>query len=98
MKPKERQEQNDADLRGWLSSAGGRRLFTRLLQQAGLHSASFVESPTGTAYNEGRRSFALGLMIEAQRVCPELYVIALREQLDLANGDTQDAKTTDDEP
>ncbi len=82
MKAKELQKQNDDDLRGWLASSQGRRLFMRLLTQAGLYSPSYAESPTATAYNEGRRSFALNLMQEAQRVCPELYAVALREQLD----------------
>ena len=82
MKAKERAEQNDNDLRAWLGNTQGRRLFMRILTQANLWSASYVESPTGTAYNEGRRCVALGLLTEAQRVCPALYVLALREQLD----------------
>lgn len=77
----EAQQQIDADFKGSLTSPGGRRVFIRVLTQSGLWSSSYVESPTGTAYNEGRRSVALALLQEAQRVCPELYAQALREQL-----------------
>lgn len=84
MKPKDRQKLNDADMASTLSTPAGRRLFIRVLTQAGLWSSSYVESPTGTAYNEGRRSVALALLTEAQRVSPALYAQALREQLDEA--------------
>lgn len=83
MKAKELEKQNDGDFRAWLSSPAGRRLFMRIQVQAGLWSSSYVDSPTGTAYNEGRRAIALNLLTEAQRVCPELYVIAIREQVDV---------------
>lgn len=82
MKAKELATQNDADLRGWMSSTQGRRLYLRLLTQSGLWSSSYAEAATATAYNEGRRSVALDLMREAQRVCPELHAQALREQID----------------
>lgn len=71
----------DSDFKAGLVTPAGRRVFIRVLTQAGLWSSSYVESPTGTAYNEGRRSVALALLTEAQRVCPELYAQALREQL-----------------
>jgi len=84
LKPKERQKQHDTDFLSWLTTSQGRRLYVRLITQAGLWSSSYVESPTGTAYNEGRRSVALALLTEAQRVCPELHATALREQLNAA--------------
>lgn len=82
MSPKDRNKQRDDDLRGVLSSPAGRRFLWRLLTQSGLHGASYSESPTATAYAEGRRSVAIGLMREVQRVTPELYATALKEQLD----------------
>lgn len=73
----------DADLHTVLGTPAGRRFFWRVLTQAGLQSSSFVAGePTATAYNEGRRSIALALLAEAQRVVPELYTAGLREQLD----------------
>ena len=76
------EEQNDADLRALLALPGGRRFLVRLLIQAGLYSSSYAESPTATAYNEGRRSVAIALMGEAQRVAVDKYLLALREQVD----------------
>lgn len=94
MKPSERQKQNDDDMRVLLSSPAGRRLFWRVLTQSGLYSSSYAESPTATAYNEGRRSLGLALMQEAQRVDPARYAMALREQLDAAELDDADARKT----
>lgn len=72
----------DVDLRVVMGTAPGRRFVWRLLEQSGLHSASFGGSDThATAYNEGRRSVAMALMREVQRVCPELWVLMVRDQL-----------------
>ena len=76
----ERQRRRDEDFRTWLSTAAGRRVYVRLLEQSGLYSSSYAESPTATAYNEGRRSVAIALMLEGQRVTPELHVKAMMEQ------------------
>lgn len=92
----------DADLRVVLGNAAGRRFFWRLLTQAGLQSSSFVMGDqSATAFNEGRRSVALALLTEAQRVAPELYTTALREQLDaqeLAERARQKRKDAASEP
>lgn len=76
------EEQADTDLRALLALPGGRRFLVRLLTQAGLYSSSYAESPTATAYNEGRRSVAIALMVEAQRVAVDKYLLALKEQVD----------------
>jgi hypothetical protein len=73
---------NDADLRQVLSTLEGRRFFWRLLEQAGLYSPSYAEKAEATAFNEGRRSIAIALLQEAQRVAPEKYLAALKEQQD----------------
>ncbi|MDP2270926.1 MAG: hypothetical protein Q8K32_09365 [Archangium sp.] len=85
--------QLDADLRSVLSTPAGRRFVWRWLTQAGLQSSSFVSGDqSGTAFNEGRRSIALALLAEAQRVAPELYTTALREQLDAQEAAAQARK------
>ena len=91
MKPSARSKQNDDDMRALLSTPAGRRFFWRVLTQSGLYSSSYAESPTATAYNEGRRSVGLALMQEAQRVDAQRYAVALREQLDAAEVDAKDA-------
>jgi hypothetical protein len=77
----ERVALNDVDLRVVMGTQPGRRLVWRLLEQAGLHTPSFASDDNATAYNEGRRSVAIALMRETQRVCPELWVTMVREQL-----------------
>lgn len=83
----------DADLRLVLSTPAGRRFFWRVLTQAGLQSTSFVMGDqSATAFNEGRRSVALALLLEAQQVAPELYTAGLREQLDAQESAAQARK------
>lgn len=82
MKPAERRKQDEEDLRAVLSSPAGRRFFHRLLTQSGLYGGSYTESATATAFNEGRRSVAIALVGESQRIAPELYARGLREALD----------------
>lgn len=83
MTPKQARQLADEDLRAVLGLPAGRRLFVRLLTQAGLYGPSFSADSHAMAYTEGRRSFAIGLMREAQRVSPPLYAQALKEQLDV---------------
>ena len=73
--------QADADLAFVLQNEAGRRFFWRLLEQLGLQSLSYAESPTATAFNEGRRSAAINLLREAQRVSPLMVSQGLREKL-----------------
>lgn len=82
MTPKEARRRADEDLRAVLATPAGRRLFLRLVTQAGTYSGSYAESPTATAFNEGRRSIGISLLREAQLVAPELYARALKEGLD----------------
>lgn len=92
MTPRERTKLRDDDLRAVLSTPPGRRFLWRLLTQSGLLGASYSESPTATAYAEGRRSVAIGLMREAQRVAPELYAVALKEHLEHEMREALEAK------
>lgn len=82
MTPAERRQQDEEDLQAVLGSPAGRRFVMRLITQAGLYGSSYAESPTATAFNEGRRSVAIAIVGEAQRVAPSLYAHALREGLD----------------
>jgi len=72
------QQRND-DVRAVLATVEGRRFMWRLLESAGLWSPSYAETSTATAFNEGRRSIAINLMLELQAVAPERYLQALRE-------------------
>jgi ligand-binding sensor protein len=66
----DRKKARDDDLVAVLSTPQGRRVIKRCIEQGGLSAASHTGEPLGGAYNEGRRAFALALMLEAQRVDP----------------------------
>lgn len=71
--------QRDSDLRVILLSPAGRRFLRRLLDP--MLGSSFVPgSPESTAFNEGRRSIALALLSEVQRVSPQGYAAMRREE------------------
>lgn len=92
MTPEEKAREADVDLKVMMRTRSGRRVYWRITTQAGLHTSSYADSPTATAYNEGRRSVALALMAEVKRVCPESYVLAVREALEDAQRDANQAK------
>jgi hypothetical protein len=70
-----------ADIRAVMSTQQGRRFVWSLIESAGVYAPSFTGAAETTAFNEGRRSVGIGLMVAAQRDVPDLYVIALQEQL-----------------
>lgn len=74
MTPAELRALHDADVRTVMGTQAGRRFVRRLVEQSGLLSPVFADSPTATAYNDGRRAVAIALLQECQRVCPELWV------------------------
>lgn len=64
----------DDDLRHVMSSPQGRRVIFRLIQGlANVMGGSYAGEATATAFNEGRRAVGIGLMLEVQRVSPELW-------------------------
>lgn len=78
-------------LREVLNTQAGRDFFWDVLERAGLHSGSFSTEALAMAFNEGRRSVALDIAGDAQRVCPELYMQSLRERLDVEAQRLRDA-------
>lgn len=82
-------ERADEDVLLVTKTPAGRRLLWRLLVQSGLFSGSFVDSPTGTAFNEGRRSVGVALLREWQRVAPDEYALAFQEAFSEAQAAAQ---------
>lgn len=60
----------------------GRRFVWGLIEHAGSFGPSYASEALATAYNEGRRSVGIGLMTRCQLDATDLYVTALKEQLD----------------
>lgn len=74
--------QLETDLREVMGTPSGRRLYWHILANEGLlFSSSFHPSGSETAFAEGKRAVAISLMTRAQRVCAELYVRMMDEQL-----------------
>lgn len=67
------------DLLAVLSTPQGRRFAWGLIE--GVFAPSYASEALATAYNEGRRSVAIGLMVRCQQDATNLYVTALTEQL-----------------
>jgi hypothetical protein len=79
VKPEQVAAQRDSDLRVLMLSPAGRRFIRRLLDP--MLGSSFVPgAPESTAFNEGRRSIALALLSEVQRVAPQSYALLRREE------------------
>jgi GAF domain-containing protein len=67
------------DLLAVMSTAPGRRFVWGLIE--GVFAPSYASEALATAYNEGRRSVAIGLMVRCQQDATNQYVQALTEQL-----------------
>jgi len=74
--------QADEDLKAVMGTQQGRRVMWRLLHNgAGLYEPSFTGEGLSSAYNEGRRSVGLKLMLELQRVDERAYIDMMSEAL-----------------
>ena len=75
----------ERDLRWFLSAANGRRLMRRWLVGCGVFTSSYAGAEGGEfsmAFNEGRKDWAYKRMAEAKRMCPDLYMLMMKEGLD----------------
>lgn len=67
------------DIKWLMSDKRGRRFIHSLLSRANVYSSTFnPNSPTVTAFNEGRRREGLELLADIN-IVPELYIQMLRE-------------------
>jgi hypothetical protein len=71
-------ERADKDFRAIMESPYGRRFIARTLNACGFQRSSFTGNST-TFFNEGRRSIALELWADINRVAPDLYVQMLND-------------------
>ena len=67
------------DLRWLLGHPQGRRIITRLLDEAGLYRTSFNHSGSVMAFNEGKRHLALFLTAELMEASTEGFMKVLKE-------------------
>lgn len=71
--------QRENDLRSVMGTVEGRRVFWRLLEDCRIWGSSFSETAVVAAHSEGRRSVAIDLVNEMQRLAPSEYFAMLTE-------------------
>jgi len=78
-KARERRRKELDDLRWLLGHPQGRRIVSRLLDQAGVFRSSFNTSGSVMAFNEGRRDLGLFLTGELLEASADGYLKILKE-------------------
>lgn len=67
------------DLRWLLGHPQGRRIATRMLEEAGVYRSSFNHSGSVMAFNEGKRHIGLFLTAEFLEASPDGFMKVLKE-------------------
>jgi hypothetical protein len=67
------------DLKWLMAHPQGRRIVSRLLEEAGVNRTSFNHSGSLMAFNEGKRHLGLFLTAEVLHAAPEGYFKLLKE-------------------
>ena len=76
---RERRRKELEDLRWLLGHPQGRRIVTRLLDEAGVYRSSFNHSGSVMAFNEGKRHMGLFLIAELIEASPDGFMKVLKE-------------------
>ncbi len=76
---RERRRKELEDLRWLLGHPQGRRIVTRLLDEAGVYRSSFNHSGSVMAFNEGKRHMGLFLIAELTEASPDGFMKVLKE-------------------
>jgi len=76
---RERRRKELEDLRWLLGHPQGRRIVTRLLDEAGVYRSSFSHSGSVMAFNEGKRHMGLFLTAELIEASPDGFMKVLKE-------------------
>lgn len=71
----------EADFKWLMSSKRGRRIVWRLLDRAGVFRLSFNTNSMAMAFAEGNRNEGLRTIGLIHSLCPELYPVMVREQV-----------------
>ena len=68
-----------SDIKWLMSSARGRRIVNRLLQNAGVYRLSFHTNALQMSFNEGNRNAGLRLLAAITDNCPDRYTEMVEE-------------------
>ncbi len=89
-------QQRKADLRWHMNDARGRRLTYALVEKCGLNASTLNERGEPSAVHEGRRGVAIEAAREILADQPELWLVMLREALELRGGPVLPQEDTED--
>lgn len=89
-------EQARNDLQSVMGSEAGRRFMWALLGDCGMYRASFNNSGSITAFNEGQRDIGLRLVARITQECPEQYLAMQDEAIRADRKATENASLDDD--
>lgn len=89
-------EQSRADLLIVMGSESGRRFMWGLLGECGMYRASFNNSGSITAFNEGQRDIGLRLTARITQECPEQYLAMQDEAIKADRKAAENAQLDDD--
>jgi hypothetical protein len=81
-----------ADLRSVMDTPAGRRFMWGLLGECGLYRASFNNSGSITAFNEGQRDIGLRLVARITQDCPAQYLTMQGEAIEADRKATEQAQ------
>lgn len=74
-------DNEEADLKWLMGSKRGRRIVWRFLDRAGVFRLSFNTNSMAMAFNEGNRNEGLRILAQIHTLCPELYPVMVKEQV-----------------
>ena len=89
-------EQARNDLQAVMATEAGRRFMWALLGDCGMYRASFNNSGSITAFNEGQRAIGLALTARITQECPEQYLAMQGEAIAADRKATEAAELDDD--
>lgn len=71
----------ESDFKWLMGSKRGRRIVWRSLDRAGVFRLSFNVDSMTMAFNEGTRNEGLRILMQIHTLCPELYHVMVKEQI-----------------
>lgn len=88
-------EQEAADLKWLMGSKRGRRMVWRQLERAGVFRLSFNTNAMQMAFAEGNRNEGLRTLAQIHTLCPELYPVMVKENVNDNRNDDDGSSRND---
>lgn len=79
LKARLRRETEESDYKWLMSTARGRRIVWRMLEQSKVYQLSFSTDAMAMAFNEGNKNFGLQLLATISALAPAEYLEMIKE-------------------